>query len=437
MSTPLYIRVKVKFVLAFLIAALWLVGSIYVAAPWFEDLSKAIGPWLAGYLIGFIAIIPGFMNAFMLIALFFDQRPSHKQSISYPPVTVLIAAYNEADCIEDTLRSIYAQDYPSEMQIIVINDGSLDKTEKKIKGLNREIDRLKLMSLESNQGKSSALNIGLKHTETDLVISVDADCYLLHNSIRNLVERYFSDPPNTAAVAGEILIRNSRENWITKAQEWDYFLGIAAVKRIQSLFQGTLVAQGAFSLYQKQAIEAVGGWPKTVGEDIVLTWALLKAGYRIGHAEDACAFTTCPNTLRKFIRQRQRWSRGLIEAFKANPSLLFKPRLSTIYIWWNALFPLLDVAYTIGFIPGIILALFGYFWIVGPMTLFLLPAAALLNRVMLHTSAAMLKQQNLTMRSTPFGLVFYMLAYSLLLQPACVWGYITEILSLRKKWGTK
>jgi biofilm PGA synthesis N-glycosyltransferase PgaC len=99
--------------------------------------------------------------------------------------------------------------------------------------------------------------------------------------------------------------------------------------------------------------------------------------------------------------------------------------------------PLLDVAYTIGFIPGIILALFGYFWIVGPMTLFLLPAAALLNRVMLHTSAAMFKQQNLTIRSNTFGLVFYMLAYSLLLQPACVWGYITEILSLRKKWGTK
>lgn len=412
-------------------------SSIYLATPWFNDLSSVIGPWFAGYLIGFIAIIPGFMNAFVLVALFFDHRPTHRQTVTYPAVTILVAAYNETDCIEDTIRSIYAQDYPGEMQIIVVNDGSHDNTEEKINALHGEVDRLKLLSFETNQGKSQALNIGLKHTNTDLVISVDADCYLLRNSIRNIVERYLNDPPNTAAIAGEILIRNSRENWITKAQEWDYFLGIAAVKRVQSLFQGTLVAQGAFSLYERIAIEAVGGWPKTVGEDIVLTWSLLNAGYRIGHAEDACAFTNCPDTLRKFVRQRQRWSRGLIEAFKSNPSLLFKPRLSTIYIWWNALFPLLDVAYTIGFIPGLILALFGYFWIVGPMTLFLLPAAALLNRVMLRASESMFKKQSLTVRSNTFGFVFYMFAYSIILQPACVWGYLSELLSLRKHWGTK
>ncbi len=319
----------------------------------------------------------------------------------------------------------------------MVNDGSRDDTDAKIRALNGTIKPLQLITLQSNQGKSAALNNALKHTTTDLLISIDADCYLLRHSIRNIVERYLSDPPNTAAVAGEILIRNSRENWITKAQEWDYFLGIAAVKRIQSLFQGTLVAQGAFSLYQKSAVEAAGGWPQTVGEDIVLTWTLLNAGYRIGHAEDACAFTNCPNTLGKFIRQRQRWSRGLIEAFKANPSLMFKPRFSTMFIWWNALFPLLDIAYTIGFLPGIVLALFGHFWIVGPMTLLLLPAAALLNRVMLRASEAMFKEQHLTIRSNTFGFVIYMVAYSLILQPACVWGYISELLSLKKQWGTK
>lgn len=412
-------------------------ASIYLARPWFVDLSDVVGPWLAGYLIGFIAIIPGFMNAFVLIALIFDHRPAHKKTYTYPPITILVAAYNEADCIEDTLRSIYAQDYPGNMNIIVVNDGSHDDTDTKIRSLNGTIKQLQLITLESNQGKSAALNIALKHTTTDLLISIDADCYLLRHSIRNIVERYLSDPPNTAAVAGEILIRNSRENWITKAQEWDYFLGIAAVKRIQSLFQGTLVAQGAFSLYQKSAVEAAGGWPQTVGEDIVLTWALLNAGYRIGHAEDACAFTNCPNTLSKFIRQRQRWSRGLIEAFKANPSLMLKPRFSTMFIWWNALFPMLDIAYTIGFLPGIVLAIFGHFWIVGPMTLLLLPAAAILNRVMLRASEAMFKEQHLTIRSNTLGFIFYMGAYSLILQPACVWGYLSELLSLKKQWGTK
>ena len=72
------------------------------------------------------------------------------------------------------------------------------------------------------------------------VITVDADCWIWKDGIQNLVGRRLADPANTRAVAGAILIRNSRQNWLTKAQEWDYFLGIAAIKRIQSLFQGTL-----------------------------------------------------------------------------------------------------------------------------------------------------------------------------------------------------
>ena len=116
-----------------------------------------------------------------------------------------------------------------------------------------------------------------------------------------------------------------------------------------------------------------------VGEDIVLTWKILNAGYRVGHAEDALAFSDCPNTLTKFVQQRKRWSRGLIEAFKENPSILAKSRFSTLYIWFNSMFPLMDIAYTFGFIPGVVLACFGRLWIVGPMTLTLLPMAFLLN----------------------------------------------------------
>jgi biofilm PGA synthesis N-glycosyltransferase PgaC len=269
------------------------------------------------------------------------------------------------------------------------------------------------------------------------VITLDADSYLYKDALRHLVGRYLSDPINTRAVAGEILIRNSRENWITKAQEWDYFLGIASVKRIQSLFQGTLVAQGAFSLYDRKTVESLGGWPDKVGEDIVLTWKILLAGYRVGHAENACAFTNCPNTLMKFVNQRRRWSRGLIESFKENWPILFKAQKSTIYIWWNTLFPIIDVAYTFGFIPGLILACFGIYWIVGPMTIALIPMAFLLNIVMYRRGKAMFTQEHLRVRKNYLGFIFYVLAYGIVLQPACVWGYISEIFNLRKHWGTK
>jgi biofilm PGA synthesis N-glycosyltransferase PgaC len=242
---------------------------------------------------------------------------------------------------------------------------------------------------------------------------------------------------NTKAVAGSILVRNSRENWITRAQEWDYFLGIASIKRIQSLFQGTLVAQGAFSLYERAALMKVGGWPNTVGEDIVLTWKFLSAGYRIGHAENACVFTNAPNTLRQFIKQRQRWSRGLIEAFKDEPHLLYKPRLTLLFIWWNFLFPFIDIAYTFGFIPGLILALFGKFWLVGPMTLALIPPGLLLNQVMFSRERDIFDQSNLHIRKNVFGFLFYMVAYGIVLQPACVWGYFSEVFRFKKQWGTK
>jgi len=411
--------------------------SFWYSQPWYQDLTREIGLFPAYFVITFIAIIPGFMNAFVAMALLLDRRPKVMKEQKYPPVTVLIAAYNEEKSIASTLSGIFLQDYAADIRIIVINDGSSDKTVDSVKALQVAHQNLELIDLGPNGGKASALNHGLRVTTTDIVISIDADSYILKDGIRHLVGRYLSDPTNTRAVAGEILIRNSRENWITKAQEWDYFLGIATIKRIQSLFQGTLVAQGAFSLYDRKTVVDLGGWPEMVGEDIVLTWKILLAGYRVGHAEDALAFTDCPDTLKKFVQQRRRWSRGLIETFKENPLILLKPRYSTLYIWWNTMFPFMDIAFTFGFIPGIVMALFGVYWIVGPMTLSLLPMAFLLNWQMYLKGKAMFDKENLKIRANILGFIFYVFAYGLVLQPACVYGYLSELFNLKKNWGTK
>jgi poly-beta-1,6-N-acetyl-D-glucosamine synthase len=433
----MYLSVKLKFSIALVFAFAWMGVSVWFSLPWYQDLSHVIGPFLAYFFITFIAIVPGFMNAFVAMALLLDRRPKVIVDQHYPPVTILIAAYNEEGSIASTLSGIFLQDYPADIRVIVINDGSSDKTVDSVKALQSAHPNLELINLGHNGGKASALNHGLAKCTTDIIISIDADSYILKDGITHLVGRYLSDPINTKAVAGEILIRNSRENWITKAQEWDYFLGIATIKRIQSLFQGTLVAQGAFSLYDRKTVVELGGWPEMVGEDIVLTWKILDAGYRVGHAEDALAFTDCPNTLQKFVNQRRRWSRGLMEAFKTTPTILFKPRLSTLYVWWNTLFPLMDIAFTFGFIPGLILACFGIYWIVGPMTLSLLPMAFLLNWQMYLKGRAMFRSENLKVRANAFGFIFYVFAYGLILQPACVYGYFSELFNLRKSWGTK
>jgi biofilm PGA synthesis N-glycosyltransferase PgaC len=433
----IYISVKIKFTIALIFAFAWMGGSIWFSLPWYQDLSNVIGPFLAYFFITFIAIIPGFMNAFVAMALLLDKRPRVSEGHTYPPVTILVAGFNEAGSIASSLRSIFLQDYEGSIHIIVINDGSTDNTLQVVTDLLSEHSNLEVIDLQRNGGKAAALNQGLLQCKTDIVITIDADSYILKDGIRHLVGRYLSDPINTKAIAGEILIRNSRENWITKGQEWDYFLGITTIKRIQSLFQGTLVAQGAFSLYDKKTVIELGGWPEMVGEDIVLTWKILDAGHRVGHAENALAFTDCPNTLRKFINQRRRWSRGLMEAFKTTPTILFKPRLSTLYVWWNTLFPFMDIAFTFGFIPGMILACFGIYWIAGPMTLSLLPMAFLLNWQMYLKGRAMFRSENLKVRANALGFVFYVFAYGLILQPACVYGYFSELFNLRKSWGTK
>ena len=293
-----------------------------------------------------------------------------------------------------------------------------------------------MINLNSNQGKAAALNIGLEEAQYSKIVTIDADSYLFKDALARITERYASDPINTRAVAGTTLVRNSRENWLTQSQEWDYFHGIATVKRVQSLNQGTLVAQGCFSLYDKDALNEIGGWPETVGEDSVLNWALLEKGYGIGYCEDAIIFTVVPNTLKGLVRQRQRWARGMIEAFKYHPGILFKPRLSTFFIWWDLFFPLMDLTFTFAFIPGIILALLGHYWIVGPMTLSLFPIALFINWLMFNTESKMFEAQGLHVRKNILGFLIYLLPYSMILQPAAVVGYFLEFLGVRKVWGT-
>lgn len=432
----LYVSVRWKFAISMAAALLWAAFSLMLARVWLAELSTVTGTIAAHLIVFGIAIVPGFMNAFLLASLLMDRRPVVRASAAtLPGITILIAAYNEQDSIASTIDSIERQQYPGPMQVIVINDGSTDGTADALATLSHPW--LEVISLPKNAGKAAALNTGLARARFGLTLTVDGDCYLYRDALRNLVGRYLSDPQDTRAVAGAMLVRNSRHNLVTATQEWDYFHGIAAIKRLQSLYHGTLVAQGAFSAYDTATLRQLGGWPHTVGEDIVVTWAILERGWRVGFAENACAFTNVPTTWKQFIRQRQRWSRGLIEAFKSHWRLLFKARPSTMFVWWNALFPYLDLVYSLVFVPGLILALFGHYYVAGPMTLIVLPLAMLVNFIMYQIQNGMFREQGLKVRRNVFGFVAYALLYSIVLQPACVVGYVKEIVLRTKNWGTK
>ena len=437
----LYVPLRVKFALILAFAAAWMGFSVWLSQSWLGELSQVTGFAVALLVIAFIAYVPGFMNAFLIGSILSDRRPSRREFAAYPDLCVLVACYNEGENIDDTLLSLSRQDYAGQVEVVVIDDGSTDDSlaiaQAAAGRLSRPGMRIRVLAQPRNRGKSAALNRGFAETRQALVLTVDGDSYLRTDALRKIVQRYLSDPAGTVAVAGAVLVRNSRDNWLTRAQEWDYFHGIAAVKRMQSMYHGTLVAQGAFSLYERQALEEVGGWPECVGEDIVVSWALLATGARIGYCEDACLFTKVPAGIGQFSRQRQRWSRGLMEAFARHGRLLFAPRMSTLFIWWNLLFLPLDLVYTLAFLPGLVLALFGYYWIAGLMTLLVLPLAMLWNIVIFGVQTRMFKQQDLRVRRNLGGFLFYSIGYTMLLQPVCVLGYAAELLRLRKTWGTK
>ena len=437
-----YLSIRSKFSVALAVALVWTMLSVYLAAAWMHDLAMLTSPVFAPWALTFIAFVPGFMNAFLATSLLLDARPARTKHPIYPGVTLLIAAYNEEAGIKATLQSIAQLRYSGEVEALVLNDGSKDETAAKIREAQAELNfppniSVRLLDFVENRGKAAVLNDGLKEAVHELICTIDGDSRLRADSLAEIVERYLSDPPGTMAVAGAVLVRNSRSSLITAAQEWDYFHGIAAVKRMQSMYHGTLVAQGAFSLYRKDALEEVGGWPDSVGEDIVMTWAMLGKGYRVGYAEDAIVFTDAPSTLRQFYHQRKRWSRGLIEAMQRHKSLLFKRRLSTLFVWWNCLFLPLDLTFTFVFIPGLVAAILGYYWIAGPLTLLLLPLALVWNVIIFKIQRNMFNTKGLRVRRNIAGFLCYLLVYAILMQPICLLGYLSEFTGQRKKWGTK
>src|SRR5688572_3244096 len=441
-TSAVYLSLPAKFAMALGIAVVWTTLSIWLSLTWVAELAAVTHLAFALIAITFIAYVPGFMNAFLLSTLLLDRRPARRPASVYPGITILVAAYNEAAAIRDTLTSLAAQDYPGPFEVLVLNDGSTDET---VELAQREIAELcfpaggaaRVLDFRVNRGKSAALNDGLAEARHELVLTIDGDSWVKRDGLRKIVERLLSDPPETQAVAGAVMVRNSRVNLLTRAQEWDYFHGIASVKRMQGMYHGTLVAQGAFSVYRRAALEEVGGWPECVGEDIVLSWALLRAGHRIGYADDALAFTNVPTTLRQFALQRKRWSRGLMEAFKAHWPLMFERRMSTLFIYWNVCFLPLDLVYTLVFMPGLILACFGHYYIAGPLTVAVLPLTVLWNGIIYRIQSQVYAREGLAVRRNRRGFVIYALGYSLLMQPVCVWGYVAELLGLRKRWDTK
>ncbi len=430
-----YVPVAYKFASSILIAAIWVGGSAWISMPWFDDLSEKLGALPAIVIVVLIAFLPGGVVAFLTASLMFDRQPSLTHAVSTEVVTIIIAARNEAAVIDATVSSLARVHYPAGIRVILADNGSTDGTADIAlsaagdSGIDLQVIR------EERPGKSHALNTALLAVDTHYVVTVDADTILHRDALAHIVARIESAPSDTVAVAGTVLARNSRSNLLTRMQEWDYFLGIAAVKRMQGLYQSTLVAQGAFSLYRTDAVRAVGGWPDAIGEDIVITWRLMENGARVYFEPSAVAFTDVPDTLAVFMRQRSRWARGMLEGLRAVPPWRQKRGLTKLIASVDLFIPLLDVGYVLIWLPGLVLFFLGYPLIVSIWTLVVLPVTMLIyGGLRRYQSRHVFKPLGLQVRRNRFGYLAFLIGYQVLCSSASLVGYAQWLGGTRRRW---
>jgi cellulose synthase/poly-beta-1,6-N-acetylglucosamine synthase-like glycosyltransferase len=227
-----------------------------------------------------------------------------------PPVTILIPAYNEESVIVDTVTSALASIY-APLEIVVIDDGSVDRTSQLVTSQFGKDPRVRLLS-QTNRGKPAALNNGLTAATGEIVVSIDADTMVEPNAVGLLV-RHFADP-RVGAVAGNVKVRN-RDRWLTRWQALEYITSQNLEKRAFDLLNCIPVVPGAVGAWRADLIRSCGGFSgDTVAEDTDLTLTIRRRGWKILYDEEAIGRTEVPDTAEALIKQRFRWTFGTLQA---------------------------------------------------------------------------------------------------------------------------
>jgi peptidoglycan-N-acetylglucosamine deacetylase len=276
-----------------------------------------------------------------------------------PPVSVIVAAYNEDKVITKTVDSLLASNYP-DFEVIVVDDGSKDRTLAVLQQRYEKNPRVRIFT-QHNGGKSSALNHAIRESSYELLVALDADTVFEPDTIRNLIRHFVS--PKVGAVSGNAKVGN-RHNWITRFQSIEYVCGFNLDRRALDLLNAITVVPGAVGAWRKDLVLEVGGFGhETLAEDTDVTLAIRRLGYEIRYEEAAIAHTEAPETTRALAKQRFRWAFGTLQAAWKHRDALFLPRygalafvaLPSIWVFQVVLAllsPLAEIAMVIALIAG-------------------------------------------------------------------------------------
>jgi len=319
-----------------------------------------------------------------------------------PPVTIIAPAHNEESSIRISVRSLLQNQYP-QLEVIVVNDGSDDRTLELLKeefrlqptrmvyvpkvpsalirGLYRSgIDaRLVVIDKEPGGSKADAVNAGLNAATSPYVCVVDSDSLLEHDALLRIMVPVLDDPERVVAVGGVIRVLNGSKiaegrlqrvrlprKSIEVIQVIEYLRAFLIGREAWGQGNMLMIISGAFGVFRTDLVRAVGGYrSKSIGEDFDLVARLHRhllderADYRILFVPDPMCWTEVPSDVKSLGRQRARWQKGLLDVLWPNRDMLFRWRYGRIgflalpYLW---IFELLAPIIEIGGILTIVLA---------------------------------------------------------------------------------
>jgi len=250
----------------------------------------------------------------------------------HPPVSVIIAAYNEAKVIEATIRSVIDTDYSGELELIVVDDGSTDDTHCIVERLAAADSRIRLEG-QPNSGKSVALRTAEAMAKHEILVFLDADTFFERGTIGTLVQPLADE--KVGAVSGHAKVGNLR-TMIARFQGLEYTCGFNLDRRAYATWNCITVAPGAVSALRRTALDEAGGFSlDTLAEDTDLTLSMHRRGYKIAYAHEAIAWTEAPETIRALAKQRFRWAFGTLQCLWKHRDLVFNPEFKAL--GWFAL----------------------------------------------------------------------------------------------------
>ena len=354
---------------------------IPLAVDWHELLLKSILGFNEYVIYYFITLNSVYLLLFLVSLVevvrfvrrtFFSDYQQLLKSEMTLPISILVPARNEEQGIVDTVRSLLQLNY-GEFEILVVNDGSEDGTlERLVRAFDlRTTDRIYRRRLPTGRvrgiyaslevpnltvvdkehgGKSDALNAGINLSRYPLFCSVDADSVIEENALLRVVKPFMEHPEEMVAVGGIVRIVNGcevRDGRVVKIglprrvlpvfQVVEYLRAFLSGRIGWSVLRSLLIISGAFGLYKKSEVIAVGGYDSnTDTEDLELVMKLheglkrKKARYRIIFVPDPVCWTEVPEKFRSLLLQRNRWHRGLLQSFRLHWRMLLNPKYGVI-----------------------------------------------------------------------------------------------------------